>query len=422
MIILSYITDICLNSRKAFNSFNLILNEKLVNNILKNIIKNLKLNIDKIIIENYKDIKNFKLYSDNNKLLDRLILDKERILNICNSIEKIIKLNIPFNKIISKSYLDNGLEIIKKSVPFGVISMIYESRPNVTIEASCLLIKSGNCAILKGGKESIFTNICLINIIKDSITQLDCDPNIISFIEDNSRENTNQLIKLDKYIDLIIPRGNHSLIKFIKENSTIPLIETGTGNCHIYIDYTYDLDIALNVIKNSKTSRPSVCNSAESLLVNRHTFKSIIPIIYKSLSESKVKFYCCNLSYNILKNESNVFQASDQDYYKEFLDYSISLKVVDNIDEAINHINKYGTKHSECIITNDTKNRDAFFNLVDSSTIYLNASTRFTDGEVFGFGSEIGISTQKLHARGPMSLSELNTYKYLVIGDGQIRK
>lgn len=418
---MSYISQLCKDSKNAFNSF-IKADTITKNNLLSTISKNIVNNKDIILKNNLIDIENYKKISNNQHMLNRLIITEKDIHNICGNINKIINLDDPVDVVeYGKKTIDN-LNIIKKRVPFGVIGIIYESRPNVTIDAACLCIKSGNCCILKGGKESINTNKAIINIIKDSLKSSNLNTNIISLIEDTSRESVTELIKLDDYIDLIIPRGGKNLISYVKKNSTVPIIETGTGNCHVFVDKYADFDMAINIIINAKTSRAYVCNAIESLVVHNSIADKFLPILYDNFKKYNIKIMCCKKSLDILKENKNIYMATDEDFYNEFLDYTISLKIVDNINDAISHINKYSTKHSECIITNSIKRANLFTNGIDSSSVYVNASTRFTDGEKFGFGAEIGISTQKLHARGPMGLNELTTNKYIIIGDGQIRK
>lgn len=371
-----------------------------------------------IVKENNKDIEKGKANGMSVTLLDRLSLDKKRIEEMANGVLQIITLKDPIGEFIDMWDRPNGLRIGKVRVPLGVVAIIYEARPNVTVDAATLCLKSGNCVILRGGKEAINSNLILANIMRTAIEKIGLTKECIQIIEDTSRETATALMKLNKFIDVLIPRGGAGLIKATVENSTVPIIETGIGNCHIYIDDSADLDMGVNILFNAKTSRPSVCNAVESLLVAKSIAKKFLPKAYKKLQEKDVEFRGCEKTKEILKN---INEATEEDYYTEFLDYIISVKVVENIDEAISHINKYGTKHSEAIITNDKTNSERFLNEVDSAAVYVNASTRFTDGFEFGFGAEIGISTQKMHARGPMGLNELTTIKYIIYGDGQIR-
>lgn len=388
---------------------NIIL-RKVAEDIIKNqksILKANKIDIENAIKNNMKD-----------SLIDRLKLDEKRILDMSESLIKIADLEDPIGEILEGKTLKNGLEILKKRVPLGVIAIIYESRPNVTLDAFGLCFKTGNAVILRGGKDAINTNIAITKIVRNVLKELKISENCIYLIEDTSREKTQELMKLNKYVDVLIPRGGSGLIKTVIENSTIPVIETGTGNCHIYVDEFADFEMALSIIENAKTQRIGVCNACESLVIHKNIAKEFIPVLVQKLSNKNVEIRgdeeACRISNKIVK-------ATEDDWGKEYLDLIISLKIVNNIDEAIEHINKYSTKHSESIITKDYENTHKFLNEIDSSCVYVNASTRFTDGGEFGFGAEIGISTQKLHARGPMGLKELTTTKYVIFGNGQVR-
>lgn len=388
---------------------NIIL-RKVAEDIIKNqksILKANKIDIENAIKNNMKD-----------SLIDRLKLDEKRILDMSESLIKIADLEDPIGEILEGKTLKNGLEILKKRVPLGVIAIIYESRPNVTLDAFGLCFKTGNAVILRGGKDAINTNIAITKIVRNVLKELKISENCIYLIEDTSREKTQELMKLNKYVDVLIPRGGSGLIKTVIENSTIPVIETGTGNCHIYVDEFADFEMALSIIENAKTQRIGVCNACESLVIHKNIAKEFIPVLVQKLSNKNVEIRgdeeACRISNKIVK-------ATEDDWGKEYLDLIISLKTVNNIDEAIEHINKYSTKHSESIITKDYENTHKFLNEIDSSCVYVNASTRFTDGGEFGFGAEIGISTQKLHARGPMGLKELTTTKYVIFGNGQVR-
>lgn len=350
---------------------------------------------------------------------DRLKLDKNRISAMAKGIEKLIALNDPIGGIIEGFTRPNGLRILKTRVPLGVIGIIYESRPNVTVDAAVLCLKAGNAVILKGGKEAVNSNICLGAIMRRAVESVGLSVDIIQVVENTSRETTNELMRLNKYLDVLIPRGSDRLIQAVVNTATVPVIETGTGNCHVYVDASADLDMAVNITDNGKTQRPSVCNAIESLLVHKDCAAQFLPMIAERFKSHNVKIYGCDRTIEILG--SSVEKATEQEYASEFLDYVIAVKVVDNIDEAISHIRRFGTKHSECIVTKSLENAEKFQLNVDAAAVYVNASTRFTDGEEFGFGAEIGISTQKLHARGPMGLNELTTVKYLINGNGQIR-
>lgn len=350
-------------------------------------------------------------------LVDRLKLNDQRIDSIVEAIRELIKLEDPVGKIDNGSVRPNGIRITKTRVPLGVVAMIYEARPNVTPDAATLCLKTGNAVILKGSKSAINSNRCLCSIMRDAVSEI-FDPDIIQLVDDTSRETTNALMKC-RYIDVLIPRGSSELIKAVVENATVPVIETGSGNCHIFIDESADIDMGVAITDNGKTQRPSVCNALETLLVHESIAEKFLPAVKAQLDKHSVEIRGDERTKAILGD--CVVPATDADYATEFLDYIISVKVVKSIDEAIDHITAYSTGHSECIITNDLKNAEKFKAEVDSACVYVNASTRFTDGGEFGFGAEIGISTQKLHARGPMGLYELTSCKYLIDGNGQIR-
>ena len=390
------------------------LKEKILLDLSKSLIENKK----EILKANDIDIKNAKEKGMKEALIDRLRLTSDRIDNMAKALEKIVKLPTPIGKTYYGKKLPNNLNLYKVCVPLGVVGVIYESRPNVTVDVFSLCFKTNNATILKGGSDAINSNIALVKIIKDVLKKNNLDENIIALIEDVKRETTLEFMKLNDYIDVLIPRGGATLIKSVINNSTIPVIETGTGNCHIYVDKDANFDMALKIIENAKTSRVGVCNACESLVIHKAICKEFIPKLVEVLKKHNVEIRGDELS---RKYSNYIKEASSEDYAKEYLDLIISLKTVDNIIEAINHINKYSTKHSETIITENYARAKKFTNLIDSSCVYVNASTRFTDGECFGFGAEIGISTQKLHARGPMGLDELTTYKYIIEGEGQIR-
>lgn len=389
------------------------------NTVLKKVAKAILEGKEKIIKENLKDIENAKKNNMKESLIDRLKLNETRIIDMANGLSKIADLEDPIGEVIEGKVLENGLEILKKRVPLGVIAIIYESRPNVTIDAFGLCFKTGNAVILRGGSDAIYTNIAIVNIVKDVLKNSQIPENCIYLIEDTSRQTTKDLMRLNKYIDVLIPRGGAGLIKTVVENSTIPVIETGTGNCHIYVDEYADFDMALSIIENAKTQRTGVCNACESLVVNNKIAQEFIPLLVEKLTNCNVEIRGDEISSNISKK---IIQATQEDFACEYLDLVLSLKVVDNLEEAIEHINYYSTKHSESIITNNYENARIFLNEIDSSCVYVNSSTRFTDGAEFGLGAEIGISTQKLHSRGPMGLKELTTTKYVIYGNGQIRK
>ncbi|MBR6243061.1 MAG: glutamate-5-semialdehyde dehydrogenase [Ruminococcus sp.] len=372
-----------------------------------------------IIAENAKDLAAAKENGISEAMQDRLRLDEKRIEGMAKGVDELIAMNDPVGQIISGSSRPNGLRIAKTRVPLGVIGIIFESRPNVTVDAAALCLKAGNAVILKGGKEAINSNICLGNIMRDAIVSAGLPADVIQVVDNTSRETTTALMKLNGYIDVLIPRGSARLIQAVVQNATVPVIETGAGNCHVYVDASADLDMAVNITDNAKTQRPSVCNAIESLLVHKDIAEKFLPMIAERFKSHNVKIYGCDRTIEILG--SGIEKAGETEYATEFNDYIIAVKVVDDIDEAIAHIRKYSTKHSECIVTKSLENAEKFQREVDAAAVYVNASTRFTDGGEFGYGAEIGISTQKLHARGPMGLSELTTIKYLINGNGQIR-
>lgn len=374
-------------------------------------------NKKEIIDANAIDLANGKSNGMSDSSLDRLALSESRIKDIAESVLEIVALPDPIGVVKNGSTRPNGLNIEKVAVPMGTIAVIYEARPNVTIDAAALCLKSGNAVILRGGKEAINSNIATANIMRYAIESVGLDRNCIQLVEDTSRETANALMKLNGYIDVLIPRGGAGLINSVVHNATVPVIETGVGNCHIYVDKTADIDMAVNIIFNAKTSRPSVCNAAESLVIHKDIAKEALPIIKAKLDEKNVEL--CGDEY--ARNIIDIELATEEDWGKEYLDYKMSIKTVDSVEEAISHINTFSTGHSEAIITSDYNSAQKFTKLVNSSAVYVNASTRFTDGGQFGFGAEIGISTQKLHARGPIGLPELTTTKFVIRGNGQIR-
>ncbi|MBQ3498889.1 MAG: glutamate-5-semialdehyde dehydrogenase [Clostridia bacterium] len=370
-----------------------------------------------IIDANAIDLANGKANGMSDSLLDRLALSESRIKDIADSVLEIVALPDPVGVIKNGSTRPNGLNIEKVAVPMGTIAVIYEARPNVTIDAAALCLKSGNAVILRGGKEAINSNIATANIMRNAIESVGLDKNCIQLVEDTSRETANALMKLNGYIDVLIPRGGAGLINSVVQNATVPVIETGVGNCHIYVDKTADIDMAADIIFNAKTSRPSVCNAAESLVIHKDIAEKALPAIKAKLDEKNVELCGDEYAGKII----DISLATEEDWGKEYLDYKMSVKTVESVEEAITHINTYSTGHSEAIITSDYTSAQKFTKLVNSSAVYVNASTRFTDGGQFGFGAEIGISTQKLHARGPIGLPELTTTKFVIRGNGQIR-
>lgn len=389
------------------------------NNALAAIKKAIEDNTERILSANAIDLRSAAENGISAVMQDRLRLDEKRIAGIAEGVADVIRLEDPIGFADNGSVRPNGMRITKVRVPLGVIGIIYESRPNVTVDAAVLCLKAGNAVILRGGKEAYNSNKCLCEIMREAIASAGLPEDSVQFVDDTTREVTTQLMKCSDYLDLLIPRGGAGLIRAVKENASVPVIETGVGNCHVFVDETADFDMAVNIVDNGKTQRPSVCNAIESLLVHEKIASAVLPLIKARLDEHNVEIRGCEKTAAILGD--CVVPASEQDYAKEFLDYIISVKVVKDIDEAIEHIAKYSTGHSECIVTNSLENAEKFKREIDSAAVYVNASTRFTDGGMFGFGAEIGISTQKLHARGPMGLRELTSVKYLIDGSGQIR-
>ncbi len=378
----------------------------------------LRANSETIILENKKDLENGKAAGLNDGLLDRLMLNEARINDIASAAENVASLPDPCGRLLDEIKRPNGLDIKKISVPIGVIGIIYEARPNVTVDAAGLCLKSSNAVILRGGKEAINSNMALASVMRTAIEDCGFDKNCIQLVTDISRESANQMMQMNGYIDCLIPRGGKGLIRSVVRNSTVPVIETGSGNCHIYVDESADIEMAANIIFNAKTQRIGVCNACESLVIHSGIINKALPAIKARLDTKNVEM---RGDERAMIAANGVLPASDEDFAEEYLDYIISVKTVDSLDEAIRHINKYSTKHSEAIITQNKANADEFLARIDSSSVYVNASTRFTDGGEFGLGAEIGISTQKLHARGPMGLRELTTTKYLIYGNGQVR-
>lgn len=392
---------------------------KAKNDALYAIAAALKENKQLIIEKNKLDLENAVKNNMTKSMQDRLMLDESRIDGIADAVCTLAEAEDIIGSIDCGFVRPNGLKICKTRVPLGVIGIIFESRPNVTVDAATLCLKSGNAVVLRGGKEAINTNKCLAEIMRNAVKNSGLPEDIIQLVEDTSRESAAELMRLNGYLDVLIPRGGAGLIQAVVKQATVPVIETGTGNCHVYVDASADIDMAADIVENGKTQRPSVCNAVESLLVHKDIAEVALPAIKKKLDAHNVEIRGCERTAEILGE--CVKPAFEEDYAKEFLDYIISVKVVDSIDEAIAHIAKYGTGHSEAIITKSLENAEKFQLMVDAAAVYVNASTRFTDGGVFGFGAEIGISTQKLHARGPMGLRELTTVKYLINGNGQIR-
>ncbi len=373
---------------------------------------------DSIIAANEKDYERGISNGMHKGLLDRLLLDKKRIEAMAEGLRQVAALPDPIGEVIDGFSRPNGLQIKKVRVPMGVIGIIYEARPNVTADAFALTFKAGNAVVLKGGSDAIDSNIQIANVMRAALSECGINPDAIQLIEDTDRAVTTKFMQMNEYIDVLIPRGSARLINAVVENSTIPVIETGTGNCHIYVDKDADIDKAIPIIINAKTQRIGVCNAAESLVVHEDIKDKFLPLFEKAMNEHNVEIRGDEESRKLM---NSAVSATEEDFGKEFLDYIISVKTVKNVDEAIDHINKYNTSHSDAIVTENEETAKRFLERVDSACVYVNASTRFTDGFEFGFGAEIGISTQKLHARGPMGLKELTSYKYQIVGEGQIR-
>lgn len=374
---------------------------------------------DEIIKANNIDIEYGKEIGLTPSLIDRLTLGEDRIKGMADGVRKVSSLPDPIGNVISGNTLPNGLTVTRVKVPLGVIGIIFEARPNVTADAASLCLKAGNAVILRGGKEAINSNKAIAKIMRDAVEKVGLPKDSIQLIEDTTRQSSTELMQLSDYLDVLIPRGGAGLIKAVVENSKVPVIETGVGNCHVYVDKYADIDMASEIIFNAKTSRPSVCNAIETILVHKDIAKDALPKIKEKLDTKNVQIRGCKTTKEILGDD--IVDAEESDYYTEFLDYILACKVVDSIDEGIAHIAKYSSGHSECIITNDYARANKFKKEVDAAAVYVNASTRFTDGGEFGLGAEIGISTQKLHARGPMGINELTSSKFIVEGNGQIR-
>ena len=374
---------------------------------------------DAIISANEIDLSNGKQNGMKDSLLDRLRLTPERIAGMADGIRQVAALSDPIGEIIEGSVRPNGMKIQRVRVPLGVVGIIFEARPNVTSDAAALCLKSGNACILRGGKEAIHSNMATADTLRLAVQSSGLPADCIQLVSDTSRESANQMMRMSGYLDVLIPRGGAGLIKAVVENSTVPVIETGVGNCHVFVDSTADIEMAANIIYNAKTSRPSVCNAIETILVHKDIAQKALPVIKARLDEKKVELRGCERTRAVLGD--SVIPATDEDYAAEFLDYILACRVVDSLDDAIDHIAKYSTGHSECIVTSDYFSAEKFTSSVDSAAVYVNCSTRFTDGGEFGLGAEIGISTQKLHARGPMGIRQLTSSKFIIQGNGQIR-
>ncbi|MFH1428186.1 MAG: glutamate-5-semialdehyde dehydrogenase [Candidatus Margulisiibacteriota bacterium] len=413
-------SEVIKKSRKAQEASIIlkILTTEQKNSVLQAMAEALLAHKEEITKANQIDLANGREKGMSESLLDRLELTDNRVKGMAEGLLTVKDLPDPISEVIEQWTRPNGLKITKKRVPFGVIAIIYESRPNVTADAVGLCFKTGNAVVLRGGSDAIHSNNKIVEILRAVLDKNNLPADAIQLIENTDRESVGELLKQKEYIDLVIPRGGAGLIKRVVENSLIPAIETGTGNCHVYVDADADLERAVKIVNNAKSQRPSVCNAAETLLVHRAVAEDFLPLAYDELSASNVELRGCPKTLKIL---SDLKPATEEDWVTEYLDLIMAVKVVDNIDEAIAHIRKYGSKHTEAILTDNPEAAKRFTQEVDASTVIVNASTRFTDGGEFGFGAEIGISTQKLHARGPMGLKEITSYKYIVEGNGQIR-
>ena len=394
------------------------LNGDIKRKVLKEMANSLIENTQRIIEENKKDLAFAKENNLTSALIDRLFLDEKRIKSMAKALTDIASLKNPVGRVIDGWVLDNGLKIEKVKIPIGVIGIIYESRPNVTSDAAGLCFMSGNASILKGGKEAMNSNIAIINILQEVLEKNNLPKFAVSLLPDYSREGVYKLIQEDKYVDLIIPRGGEKLIKFVSENSKVPVVKHDKGLCHIYIHKDAKIDEAISISVNAKVQRPGVCNALETLLVDKENAKIILPLIKEAMQKEGVELRGCEKTLEII----DIKKASEEDWDTEYLDKILSIKVVEDLNEAIEHIQRYGSGHSDSIITENYSVAEEFLNRVDSACVYVNASTRFTDGGEFGFGAEVGISTNKLHARGPMGIDDLTTYKYKIYGNGQIRE
>lgn len=405
------------NARRAAGSL-MVAAAPAKNAALEAIARTLEENAAEIFAANAEDIAAGKAAGIAPNLLDRMLLDEKRLAGIVEGVRQVAALKDPIGEVLHAETLPNGLIVSQMRVPLGVVGMIYEARPNVTVDAAVLCLKSGNAVILRGSKDILRSNICLVKLMRQALTEAGLDPDCIALVEDPSRETATAFMKLSGYLDVLIPRGGAGLIRSTVENATVPVIETGTGNCHVYVDKDADLEKALPILMNAKTQRTSVCNACESLLIHRAVADVFGPAAVKALLEKGVVIHGDETARTW---DSRILPAAEEDYYKEYLALELSVKVVDSAEEAIAHINKYSTKHSDCIVSENYTTVKKFLLGVDSACVYANASTRFSDGFEFGLGAEIGISTQKLHARGPMGLAALTTYKYVVLGEGQVR-
>lgn len=412
------ITQLLKNANEATTQIK-ILSAENKQQVLEKLAQEIDKNTAFIISENKKDLDKM---ADEDPKKDRLLLNEDRIKGLAQSIIEVSKLDDPTGKVISETHLDNGLFIQKKTVALGVVGVIYESRPNVTLDVASLCIRSGNVCLLRGGSDAEATNLCLVNIIQKVLLGFGLNPNIVQLLP-TDRKHVQELLSADKYVDILIPRGSQQLIEFVRKNAKVPVIETGAGVCHTYVEATANLENAAKIICNAKVSRPSVCNALDTVLIDQSISVSLIPLMAKALADYEVEIFADEQAFELLKNANYPFlvKAAPADFGREFLALKCSVKVVNNLESALEHIKEYSSKHSEAIISEDTAQIEKFLNEVDAAAVYANASTRFTDGGVFGLGAEIGISTQKLHARGPFALEKLVTEKWIVKGSGQVR-
>ncbi len=399
---------------RKLNSISTEVKNSALNSIADALIKN----SEYILCENAKDLENAKKNNMPTAMQDRLSLSEKRIADMAEGVRQVASLSDPVGEVTSMVKRPNGLMIGQKRVPMGVIAIIFEARPNVTVDAAVLCLKTSNAVILRGGSEAIYSNLAIMKIMQEAAYKAGIPEGALNILEDTSRQTATELMKLREYVDLLIPRGGKGLIQSVVENATVPIIETAAGNCHVYVDRDADLDMATDILVNAKVSRPSVCNAAETLLVDEAVAKSFLPVAFSKMREYNVELRGCQKCIEI---DPAVAPATEDDWFEEYNDYILAVKVVSGIDAAIEHINTYNTGHSECIVTENYTNAQKFLDEVDAAAVYVNASTRFTDGFEFGFGAEIGISTQKLHARGPMGLKQLTSTKYIVYGNGQVR-
>ena len=416
---MSYITEL---GARAYSAKTALANADTAkkNAALKKIAELLPMEKEQILEANQKDVAAAREMGISEVMIDRLVLNEKRIQSMADACLELVAMPDPVGRVLDGSVRPNGLNIRRVAVPFGVIGMIYESRPNVTVDAATLCLKAGNAVMLRGGKEAFQSNRCLAGLMRRALKETGLPEDAITFVEQTDRATAAEMMKLNGCLDVLIPRGGAGLIQSVVQNATVPVIETGVGNCHIFVDESAEMEMAVSIVYNAKTSRPSVCNAAESLLVHEGVAEQFLPLVKQALDGKNVKLYGCEKTAAILGE--CVSPANEEDYYAEFLDYKMSVKVVKSLDEAIAHINKYSSGHSEAIVTQNYANAARFTKEVDSAAVYVNASTRFTDGGEFGYGAEIGISTQKLHVRGPLGLGALTSSKFIIEGNGQIRE